>query len=75
MTHTTVGGHKLDHLALNSATAVAAEARVNPALPSTAVVEFVSAHGTYLLGTGGIGAGKIKLGQKYFKKGSHITCQ
>ena len=60
---------------MNPTTVMAAEARVNPALPSTAVVEFFCAHGTYLLGTGGIGAGKIKLGQKYFKKGSHITCQ
>ena len=41
----TVGGHELDHLAINSTTAMAAEARVNPALPSTAMVEFVSAHG------------------------------
>ena len=42
---TTIGGHKLDHLAIKPTTAVAAEARVNPALPATAVVEFVSAHG------------------------------
>jgi len=38
----TVGGHKLDHLAINSTTAVAAEVRVNPALPATAVVELVT---------------------------------
>ena len=38
----TVSGHKLDHLAKNSTTAVAAEARVNPALPATAVVEFMA---------------------------------
>ena len=36
-----LGGHKLDPLAINSTTAVAAEARVNPALPATAVVEFM----------------------------------
>ena len=29
-------------LAINSTTAVAAEARVNPALPATAVVEFMA---------------------------------
>ena len=38
----TVCGHKLDHLAINSTTAVAAEARVNPALPATTVVEFMA---------------------------------
>ena len=42
----TVGGHKLNHLAINSTTTVATEARANPALPATAVVGFVSAHGT-----------------------------
>ena len=35
-------GHKLDHLALNSTTAVAVEARVTPALPATVVVEFMA---------------------------------
>ena len=39
---TTVGGHKLDQLAINSTTAVAAEVRVNSALPATAVVEFMA---------------------------------
>ena len=38
----TVGGHELDHLAINSTTAMAAEARVNPALPVTAVVKFMA---------------------------------
>ena len=38
----TVSGHKLDNLAINSTTAVAAEARVNLALPATAVVEFMA---------------------------------
>ena len=38
----TVGGHKLDHLAINSTTAVAAEANLNPALPATAAVEFMA---------------------------------
>ena len=33
-------GYKFNHLATNSTVAVAAEARVNPALPATAVVEF-----------------------------------
>ena len=33
-------GYKFNHLAINSNTAVAAEARVNPALPATAVVEY-----------------------------------
>ena len=37
-----VGGRRLDHLAINSTTAVAADARVNPALPATAVVEFMA---------------------------------
>ena len=32
----------MDHLALNSITAVAAETRVNPPLPATAVVEFIA---------------------------------
>ena len=32
----TIGGHKLDHLVIHSTTAVAAEVRVNPALPATA---------------------------------------
>jgi len=35
-----VRGYKFNHLATNSTVAVAAEARVNPALPATAVVEF-----------------------------------
>ena len=35
-------GYKVNHLAINSTTAVAAEARVNPALPATAVVEFMA---------------------------------
>ena len=39
---TTVGGHKLDQLAINSTTAVAAEVRVNSAFPATAVVEFMA---------------------------------
>ena len=38
----TVGGYKLNHLTINSTTAVAADARVNPALPATAVVEFMA---------------------------------
>ena len=38
----TVNGYKFNHLPINSITAVAAEARVNPALPSTAVVEFMA---------------------------------
>ena len=38
----TVGGHKLDHLAINSTTGMAAKARVNPALPATAAVEFMA---------------------------------
>ena len=38
----TVGGHKLDHLAINSTTAVAAEAMVNLALLATTVVEFMA---------------------------------
>ena len=38
----TLGGHKLDRLAINSTTAMAAEARVTPALPATAVVEFMA---------------------------------
>ena len=38
----TVGGYKLDHLIINTSTAVAAEARVNPALPATAVVEIMA---------------------------------
>ena len=38
----TVRGYKFNHLATNSTTAVAAEARVNPALPATAVVEFMA---------------------------------
>ena len=38
----TVGGHKLDHLAINSTTAVAVEARVTPTLPATVVVEFMA---------------------------------
>ena len=45
----------MDHLAINSTTAVAAEARVNPAFPATAavelygqVVEFVSAYGNWV---------------------------
>ena len=33
-------GHKLDHLASNSTTAVADEARVNPVLATTVVIEF-----------------------------------
>ena len=49
----TVRGYKFNHFAINSTVAVAAEARINPALPATAVlsgiygqvVEFVSAHG------------------------------
>ena len=32
----------MDHLAINSTTAVAAEARVNPALLATTVVEFMA---------------------------------
>ena len=36
----TMRGHKLDHSAFNSTICVAAEAKVNPALPATAVVEF-----------------------------------
>ena len=32
----------MDHLAINSTTAVAAEARVTPALPATEVVEFMA---------------------------------
>ena len=39
---TTVDGYKLDHVAVNSTMAVAAEVRVNPALPATAVVEFMA---------------------------------
>ena len=35
----TVGGYIFNHLAINSTTALAAEARVNPALPATSVVE------------------------------------
>ena len=35
-------GYKVNHLAINSTTAVAAEARVNPVLPATAVVEFMA---------------------------------
>ena len=38
----TIGGHKLDHLAINSTRVVAAEVRVNPAYPATAVVEFMT---------------------------------
>ena len=38
----TVGGHKLNNLVINSTTAVAAKVRVNPALPATAVVEFMA---------------------------------
>ena len=38
----TVGRHKLDHLAINSTTAVAAEAGVTPVLPATAVVDFMA---------------------------------
>ena len=38
----TVDGHKLDHLVINSTTAVAAKVRVNPALPATVVVEFMA---------------------------------
>ena len=32
----------MDHLAINSTTAVAAEGRVTPALPATAVIEFMA---------------------------------
>ena len=32
----------MDHLAINSTTAVADEVKVNPALPATAVVEFMA---------------------------------
>ena len=39
--YSTVGGHRWDHLAINSTTAVATEVRVNPALHATAVVEFI----------------------------------
>ena len=35
----------MDHLAINATTDMAAKGRVNPTLPATAVVEFVSAHG------------------------------
>ena len=38
----TVGGHKLDHMAINSTTDVVAESRVNPALPATAEIEFIA---------------------------------
>ena len=41
ITTTAVGRHKLDHLAIHSTTAVAAEARVNPALSAIAVVEIM----------------------------------
>ena len=34
--------HKLEHLAINSTTAVAGEVRVSPALPATTVVEFMA---------------------------------
>ena len=37
-----VRGYKFKHLAINSTTAVAAEVRVNPSLPATAVVEFMA---------------------------------
>ena len=35
-------GYKFNHLAVNSTTAVASEARVNPVLHATAVVEFMA---------------------------------
>ena len=35
-------GYKFSHLAINSTTAVAAEARVKPTLPAIAVVEFMA---------------------------------
>ena len=37
-----VRGYKFNHLAINSTTTVATEPRVNPALPATAVVEFMA---------------------------------
>ena len=46
-TFCTVRGYKFNHLAINSTTAVATEARVNPALPATAVVKMAKWHGTY----------------------------
>jgi len=39
---TTVSQYKFKHLAIVSTIAVAAKARVNPALPATAVVEFMA---------------------------------
>ena len=38
----TVRGYKFNHFAINWTVAMAAEARVNPALPSTAMVEFMA---------------------------------
>ena len=40
--HGTVVGHKFDHLAINSTTAVAAKVGVNLDVPATAVVEFTA---------------------------------
>ena len=48
----TMRGHKMDHLATTagnhiiSTTAVAVKDRFTPGFPATAVVEFVSAHGS-----------------------------